>query len=294
MYPLADLELSRRLERCEARANAAFVESRARRTPEIGAQWIECAGAYAMFDGVGSPLTQTFGLGLFETPRAEDLERIETFFTERGAEVFHEVSPLAGVEFLTARGYRPIELTSVMYQPIVIPSEVEGPGGPGGARHEPPGPPGPSTDARDDRQGPVTTRLAEPHELDLWSETAAEGWREFTEVAPLMRELGRIAASAEGSSPFFAELDGRPIGTGALTIHGGVALLAGASTVPEARRQGAQRALLAARLRHAAAQGCDLAMMCAQPGSASQRNAERQGFRIAYTRIKWGRPPAQS
>jgi hypothetical protein len=28
-------------------------------------------------------------------------------------------------------------------------------------------------------------------------------------------------------------------------------------------------------------------MMCAQPGSASQRNAERQGFRIAYTRIKW-------
>ena len=28
-------------------------------------------------------------------------------------------------------------------------------------------------------------------------------------------------------------------------------------------------------------------MMCAQPGSASQRNAERHGFRIAYTRMKW-------
>jgi hypothetical protein len=28
-------------------------------------------------------------------------------------------------------------------------------------------------------------------------------------------------------------------------------------------------------------------MMGAQPGSASQRNAERHGFRIAYTRIKW-------
>jgi hypothetical protein len=27
--------------------------------------------------------------------------------------------------------------------------------------------------------------------------------------------------------------------------------------------------------------------MCAAPGRASQRNAERQGFRIAYTRIKW-------
>ena len=33
--------------------------------------------------------------------------------------------------------------------------------------------------------------------------------------------------------------------------------------------------------------GCDLAMMCAEPGSASQRSAQRQGFRIAYTRIKW-------
>jgi len=64
-------------------------------------------------------------------------------------------------------------------------------------------------------------------------------------------------------------------------------LLAGASTVPEGRRQGAQLALLDARLRHAAAHGCDLAMMCAAPGSASQRNAERNGFRIAYTRTKW-------
>ncbi len=28
-------------------------------------------------------------------------------------------------------------------------------------------------------------------------------------------------------------------------------------------------------------------MMGAQPGSTSQRNAEREGFRIVYTRIKW-------
>jgi hypothetical protein len=29
------------------------------------------------------------------------------------------------------------------------------------------------------------------------------------------------------------------------------------------------------------------ARMCAQPGSASQGNAERHGFRIASTRIQW-------
>jgi GNAT superfamily N-acetyltransferase len=70
-------------------------------------------------------------------------------------------------------------------------------------------------------------------------------------------------------------------------MHDGVAILAGASTVPEFRCRGLQAALLHARLEHAARAGCDLAMMAALPGSGSQRNAERRGFRIAYTRTKW-------
>jgi len=86
---------------------------------------------------------------------------------------------------------------------------------------------------------------------------------------------------------FLATLDDEPVATGVLSIHRGVALLAGASTIPSARGRGAQLALLDARLRFAAERGCDLAMMCAAPGSGSQRNAERHGFRIAYTRLKW-------
>lgn len=62
----SDLDLSRKLERTEASANAAFIETRAKLNPEVGAEWIEVAGTYAMFDGVESPLTQTFGLGVFE------------------------------------------------------------------------------------------------------------------------------------------------------------------------------------------------------------------------------------
>ena len=69
----------------------------------------------------------------------------------------------------------------------------------------------------------------------------------------------------------------------------GVALFAGASTVPAMRRRGLQYALLAARMQYAIEKQCDLAMMGALPGSSSQRNAERHGFRIAYTRIKWQR-----
>jgi GNAT superfamily N-acetyltransferase len=74
-----------------------------------------------------------------------------------------------------------------------------------------------------------------------------------------------------------------------LAMHDGIALLAGASTKPAHRRKGAQLALLGARLAAARRHGCDLAVMAARPGSASQRNAERHGFRIAYTRLKWRR-----
>ena len=45
--------------------------------------------------------------------------------------------------------------------------------------------------------------------------------------------------------------------------------------------------LLEERLRYGASHGCTVAMMVTQPGSGSQRNAERHGFRIAYTRTKW-------
>ena len=61
----SDKALSQKLERTEARANADFVETRIRLDPESGAAWIQVGGAYAMFDGLESPLTQTFGLGVF-------------------------------------------------------------------------------------------------------------------------------------------------------------------------------------------------------------------------------------
>ena len=103
----------------------------------------------------------------------------------------------------------------------------------------------------------------------------------------MITELAKVVASRPSGLSFIAELDGLPVATGALSICDGVALMAGASTVPESRNNGAQLALLDARLNSAAERGCDLAMICALPGSASQRNAERHGFRIAYTRIKW-------
>src|SRR5215216_4927244 len=120
-YPFSDLALSRRLEKAEGRSNLEFVEARAQVSPESGACWVEAAGAYAMYDGVGSPLTQTFGLGMFEPVTKSALAELEEFFQSRGAEVFHEVSPLAdpdALALLNEGGYQPIEFTSVMFMPI--------------------------------------------------------------------------------------------------------------------------------------------------------------------------------
>jgi GNAT superfamily N-acetyltransferase len=268
---VTDVALSRRLERAEAKASAAYVESRARATPSVGAEWRDVSGTYAMFDGVGSPLSQTFGFGLCAPPTAEDLKTIEQFFLDRGAEVFHEVSPLADqavLGLLGDRGYRPIELTSVMHMPLDGTIRTAAPHG---------------------HSASLTVRRTEPGDERTWAETAARGWSETPEAAAFIREFGEVSARAHGNACFVAEWDGFPIAAAALAIHDGVALLAGASTDPAFRGRGAQAALLGARLRYAMEAGCDVAMMGALPGSASQRNGERQGFRIAYTRIKWGR-----
>jgi hypothetical protein len=264
----ADLELARRLERAEAAGGASFVEARRRLEPESGAIWIDVGGTYAMFDGPASPITQTFGLGLFAEATPEDFRRLEEFFQLRGAPVSHEVSPLSGIplaDTLAKRGYRPVEFTSVMFRPLPAPDDQAG---------EQPG-------------SGVRTRLMAKGEEELWSEVAARGWSDLPELRDFLTGLGRVVASSEGSLAFLAHLDGAPIATGMLRRHEGVALFGGAATVPEARNNGAHRALFEARMRLAVAEGCDIGMICAQPGSASHRNAERLGFRVAYTRIKW-------
>ncbi len=264
----SDLSLSQKLERTEARANADFVETRARLDPESGAAWIEVGGAYAMFDGVESPLTQTFGLGVFEDASAEQLDVLESFFKERNAPIFHEVSPMADqaiLALLVGRGYRPIELTSVMYRDLTI--------------HRP----------ESVRLNPaINTRIVVDHEVDLWARTSAAAWTaENPALGEFMLKFGTVSAQCSGAFPYIAELDGEAIATGMLFIYDEVCILAGASTIPDARNRGAQNALLSDRLRCATEQGCKMAIMGAAPGSQSQKNAQKNGFQIAYTRIKW-------
>jgi GNAT superfamily N-acetyltransferase len=263
-----DKLLSRKIERSEARANAAFVDARARISPEIGAEWIEVAGVYAMFDGIESPLTQTFGLGVFDEITDAELDQIEAFFAKHDAPVMHEVSPMASptlIGLLNERNYQPIELSSVMFQEMSVEKKISLVVNPN-----------------------ITTRIIEKGEEELWAKTSAGGWAsEMEGFEDFMLEFGKISANCEGGFPFLAESEGKPISAGMLFIYEDVAILAGASTIPAGRKKGGQTALLEARLKFATENGCKIAIMSALPGSQSQRNAEKNGFRIAYTRTKW-------
>jgi GNAT superfamily N-acetyltransferase len=262
---LVDADLAAKLERTEGLANARFVEARATVDPQSAATWIQVAGALVSFDGAESPCTQAFGLGMFGEVTQADFETIETFYRERHAPVVLEICPLASADLLpllNARNYRPIEYTNVLCQRIgphiLLPNSPN-----------------------------LELEVRKANNPEQWAQTSARGWSESPEFFELILGFGRTFASTVGSTGMQAELGGKPIATGVVFVADQVALLAGASTIPEARKQGAQSALLAARLHYAVEQGCELAMMCAAPGSPSQRNAQRHGYQIAYTRTKW-------
>jgi hypothetical protein len=258
----SDLSLARLIEASTRDGDRAFIEAR-------GGDWMALAGTGVFYDRVDSPLTQTFGLGLFAPVTAGQLDQIEAFYAHRGAATNHEVSPFAGIEtmaLLASRGYRPIEFSSVLYLDLSLWT-----------------PPPPS---------PVTAAPANFSEARLLAELGARGWATSEAGAQLpfydfMLSLANAAFAASGAQPYLARLDGQPIATAILRCHDTVASLDGACTIPSARRQGAQTALLHARLQAAITQDCRIATMSAQPGSSSQHNAERHGFRIAYTRTKW-------
>ena len=66
-----------------------------------------------------------------------------------------------------------------------------------------------------------------------------------------------------------------------------LAYLANASTLPELRNRGVQTALIAARIADARAAGCDTVCAGAAFGSQSQRNLQRAGLQVAYTKAVW-------
>jgi hypothetical protein len=96
-----------------------------------------------------------------------------------------------------------------------------------------------------------------------------------------------IKAQFAGWRCYVALVGGMPAGHAAMYIKNNVASLMYAGTRVDYRGYGCQTALLRHRLGDAAASNCDLVVCSTIPGTVSQRNQERAGLRIAYTKAIW-------
>lgn len=269
IYQFLDFSLAQRLEAMEACACRDTACTVRKLHPEIAAAEESISGGWAIFTGVGSPISEARGLGMSGPVTEDDMDRLEAFYHSRGDAIRIEVCPLADTSLhqsLAKRGYRLAEFSNMLMRPI-DPGEQFASNHPG-----------------------VATRPVEPSEGLLWAETVGRG---FAEHFPLTDELVDIMscwAHSTIAACYLGTVEGAVAGGAALAIHDGVALFGGAATLSAFRNRGLQSALLEARLAHAAAARCDLAMTVTLPGSGSQRNCERQGFRVVYTRAKFTLP----
>lgn len=122
-------------------------------------------------------------------------------------------------------------------------------------------------------------------DLDIASETYARGFEDDAPREAFLRFARSYAAM--GSTRFFLSRDaeGTPMAAASLHLDGEVAILSGMAARPAFRGRRLQGRLIAGRLAQARREGAGLAVMTAMPGSRSQRNAERAGFRVAYPRV---------
>ncbi len=119
--PFADQDLARRVEEAWVRLGVENAQAQARLDPESGAMALPVGGGYAVFMGVGSPLSQVQGVGLYGPVGDAELERMESFYRERGAPIQMELASLADsslLGLLSRRGYRAVEQTHVLVRPL--------------------------------------------------------------------------------------------------------------------------------------------------------------------------------
>jgi GNAT superfamily N-acetyltransferase len=266
----ADVALALRIDAAEARLSRSIAVGLPATDGPHSAFAIPMGSGFAVFGKVGSPINKVIGIGIDATVTADELDEIEGAFRVRGEDVRVELSTLARVEvgaLLTARGYRLRGFENVLGLDLRAPFA--------------------SADLAH-----VAVDLAADGELSPWLEVLVDGFMQPDdsgvpgEAYPraLAEEVTRDFARSSDVQRYVARIDGEPAGSASMRLDGGIAAMCGASTLPARRRRGVQQALLQRRIEDARVAGCDVAVVTTAPGTQSQSNAERRGFRLLYSR----------
>ncbi|MGE5140197.1 MAG: hypothetical protein ACM3JD_12100 [Rudaea sp.] len=101
--------------------------------------------------------------------------------------------------------------------------------------------------------------------------------------------LWRRVRQAEfaGWRGYIAFVGQEPAARAAMAVQDGIAILGFATTLPRWRGRGCQMALLRRRIADAAELGSELVVSLASPNKTSERNLQRAGMRVAFTRVEW-------
>jgi GNAT superfamily N-acetyltransferase len=136
--------------------------------------------------------------------------------------------------------------------------------------------------------GLVISRAAAGHEAERFIQASIAGFEDGGRSPEILRVLAEIATLRQDTRLYFATVDNEIAGTAALAVldtpHGSVAHLYSDSTLPKYRGKGIHAALIQARLSDAKQLGLDFVTTITRVGGGSARNAERAGFRLAYTK----------
>lgn len=255
-------DLAQRVEALEIAASDACLEAMLVLHPASGATFVEIAGGRAFYFGPMSPLSQALGVGMQGPVEAAEFDRLEAFYLSRGSPVAISLCPHAHpsvLEHLFQRRYRIAHFEHVLERELTGEEAFLAP-------------------------CQSIVRPALRHEASAWTRTVIEGFQGDMSNPEDLEELLDVMFAAPGSTAYLALQDGRAAAAGAISVCGDSALFYSDSTLSQFRRRGLQSALIGARLSRASALGCRTLIACTAPGSASQRNYERAGFRVAYTK----------
>lgn len=265
----ADRALAVRIEAAATQHGLACARTLTERQPTRTETALPVAGGVATSMGRGGSLSQAIGLGMCGPVEEQDIVALEELYRGAGLPARICLCPHADAALfalLGARGYRLTGMESVLARSLAL------------------------QEAAPDR-GETMVRIAGPTEAALWVETVDAGFRgEGEEGDRALLDVFEALFFVPSSTYFLATLGTSVAGGGAVDLSGGVAFLFATSTRHGYRSRGVHTALLQARLAFARERGCDLAVIETAPGSASQRNAERQGFRVVYMRALLVKP----
>ncbi|MEW6126540.1 MAG: GNAT family N-acetyltransferase [Acidobacteriota bacterium] len=259
-----DLKLAERLEDSDSLMNVAYAKAVERLQPQLSPAYAFFSGGSVVYAGKNNPLSRAVGFGLRGQVAEEDLEFIEDFYRSRDSMTQIDLCPLAHSSLMHLLGERNYQFGEFINTWILELARLQLP----------------------DSLPGVEVREARESEGRIWMETVKYGFSTVEESAAIPIEFFEPFLQMPNTHCFIAWIDGQAAGAGTVAINDGIASLFGTSTLTRFRNRGAQSALLRARLRLALELNCELAMVGTTPGSGSQRNVERAGFRLAYTKAQ--------